>query len=110
MSEGAVNICKYCGSENLIKKGKRVNKLKEVQLFLCNECYKRFSSEKFNNKTYDIQTIVKTLSLYNGGHTIDSVFDKTNIPRSTVSNWLSEYKELFNLSTENYNHSGRIIG
>jgi len=114
MSEGAVNICKYCGSENLIKKGKRVNKLKEVQLFLCNECYKRFSSEKFNNKTYDIQTIVKTLSLYNGGHTIDSVFDKTNIPRSTVSNWLSEYKELFNLSKfyrelQSFRQDNRII-
>ncbi|HBX53786.1 MAG: hypothetical protein A2275_07280 [Bacteroidetes bacterium RIFOXYA12_FULL_35_11] len=92
-----LTICPNCGSDKLIKKGRRINKNKEVHLFLCKECNKRFSSEKFKNKTYDISTIVKTLSLYNSGLTIDVVAEKKEIPRSTISNWQSEYRELFNL-------------
>lgn len=90
--------CQYCFSNNIVKRGKRINKLKVVQIFYCKECKKRFTSEKIKNKTYDIQTIVKSISFYNKGLTIDVVSEKTNIPRSTISNWIVEYKELFNLS------------
>ena len=97
MSSGIV--CTYCGSDDLVKRGKRVNKKKEVQLYYCRECNRRFSEGTSKNKTYDISTIVKTLSLYNSGLTIDAVSERTSVPRSTISNWNSEYRDLFNLIT-----------
>ena len=109
-----LTTCPNCGSDNLIKKGRRINKNKEVQLFLCKECSKRFTAGKFINKTYNISTIIKTLSLYNSGHTLDAVSAKMQIPRSTVANWQSEYRELFNLTRyykeiQNYRRGNRVI-
>ncbi|MBU0488821.1 MAG: hypothetical protein KKD31_12815 [Bacteroidetes bacterium] len=98
MNRESALTCKNCGSDNVIKKGKRINKYKEVSVFLCKRCNKKFSFQNFNNKTYDIVTIAETLSCYNCGHTIDFVAEKTNIPRSTISNWQSEYSELFGMT------------
>ena len=101
MSSGIV--CTYCGSDDLVKRGKRVNKKKEVQLYYCRECNRRFSEGTSKNKTYDISTIVKTLSLYNSGLTIDAVSERTSVPRSTISNSKFTGKrstsDLFNLIT-----------
>lgn len=97
-SGNELSNCPFCGSDKLIKKGKRINKNKEVQLFLCRECKKRFTAGKFKNKTYGISTIIKAFSFYNHGFTIDSVSEKMKIPHSTISNWQKEYRELFNLS------------
>ncbi len=101
MSENKENIekkiCPYCGSKKLIKKGIRKNKLKEVQVYSCKDCSKKFSDSNFINKTYSIAQIVKTLPYYNKGLTIKEVSDKTNIPSSTIANWIVEYKQTFNL-------------
>ncbi len=90
--------CPTCGSSSLIKKGTRKNKFKNVQLYLCKECGKRFADGTFKNKTYAVFHTVKALSVYNSGMTIDETAQHTKIPRSTVANWLKEYKTLFNLA------------
>jgi len=90
--------CPYCASKSLIKKGKRENKFKQVQLYLCKDCNKRFTDDKFKNKTYTITDMVKALSVYNGGLTIEETAQKTKIPRSTIANWIKEHKALFNIT------------
>jgi len=89
--------CPYCGSHNVIKKGKRANKYKSIQLYLCKECKKRFSDEFLKNKTYDTKDIINALTLYNKGLTLIEICNKTGIPKSTVSNWKNQYAKLFNL-------------
>lgn len=89
--------CPYCASKSLIKKGTRKNKFKQVSLYLCKDCNKRFSDDKFKNKTYAIADMVKALSAYNSGLTIEETAQKTKIPRSTIANWIKEHKTLFNL-------------
>ncbi len=101
MTEKKENIekktCPNCGSKNLIKKGTRKNKLKEVRVYYCKDCMKKFSDSNFTNKTYSIAQIVKTLTYYNKGLTIKKVSEKTNIPSSTIANWIVEYKQTFTL-------------
>ncbi|MDD2634101.1 MAG: hypothetical protein PHW82_01220 [Bacteroidales bacterium] len=89
--------CPYCGSDKIIKKGKRENKHKSVQLYLCKECKKRFTNEAIKNKSYKIEDVIKTLSLYNQGFTIVEISKKTGIPKSTIGNWKNQYADLFNL-------------
>lgn len=93
--------CPYCGSSAIIKKGKRQNKFKQVQLYFCKDCDKRFSNEKFKSKTYTISSIVKAISKYNSGLTIEQTAKKTRIPQSTIAKWITEYKSLFNLARQN---------
>ncbi|MBN2894014.1 MAG: helix-turn-helix domain-containing protein [Bacteroidales bacterium] len=89
--------CPNCGSKNLIKKGTRKNKLKEVRVYFCKDCLKKFSDSNFINKTYSISQIVKTLSYYNKGLTIKEISEKKSIPTSTIANWISEYREVFTM-------------
>lgn len=89
--------CPFCGSNLLIKKGKRTNKFRQVQLFLCKDCNKRFTDDKFKSRTHPIASTVKALTTYNSGNTIEETSRKTKIPKSTIANWIKEYKELFNL-------------
>lgn len=108
MTEKEKNIekktCPNCGSKKLIKKGIRKNKLKEVQLFFCKDCSKKFTDDNFKNRTYNIAQIVKAITLHNKGFTIEDCSDKTDIPSSTISNWILEYKDIFDL----YRFSGAI--
>ncbi len=89
--------CPYCASKSVIKKGERKNKFKLVQLYLCKDCNKRFTDDKFKSKTYPIATMVKALSAYNSGLTIEETAHKTKIPKSTITNWINEYRYLFNI-------------
>ncbi len=66
-------------------------------MLLCKECNKRFTDDKFKSKTHTIATTVKALSTYNSGYTIEETARKTKIPKSTIANWIKEYKPLFNL-------------
>lgn len=101
MTEKKENIekktCPNCGSKNLIKKGTRKNKLKEVRVYFCKDCMKKFSGSNFSNKTYNIVQIIKSLTDYNKGLTIKEVSEKFDIPTSTIANWIVEYRNTFEL-------------
>jgi len=101
MTEKKENIekktCPNCGSKNLIKKGIRKNKLKEVRVYFCKDCLKKFSDSNFINKTYSISQIVKALTYYNKGLTIKEVSEKRSIPTSTIANWIIEFRDVFTM-------------
>ena len=98
--------CPICNKAS-IKYGTRKTKLKEIQIYLCKSCNKRFSSTSHTfqqNKTYPIQTILKAISLYNLGYNLNKVSDlllsrtKLKIPISTISSWIQQYKNICTFS------------
>jgi len=92
--------CPYCQSSRIIKKGKRRNKLAEVQLWYCKQCQTIFTASPSRNATYPLPVILSGISYYNEGFTlgesarlIKSDF-RIAVPRSTIASWLSTYKDI----------------
>lgn len=88
--------CKYCNSENVIKKGLRKLKNKKKQIYLCKNCSKRFS-EGISKKTFDINIILNAVNAYNQGYNLKEISDlvsrknKVIISKSSVDRWAKEY-------------------
>jgi len=55
-------ICRYCKSTNVIKYGKRRNKSKIVQIFLCKSCG-RFFSENTTYERVRLKELVRKVSI-----------------------------------------------
>ena len=43
ISEVVINCCKYCKSQNIVKRGIRKNKSGNIQVFCCKDCTRKFS-------------------------------------------------------------------
>ncbi len=88
--------CPNCKSNNIVKKGIRKNKLQFIQQYKCKSCSRIFKQSALKNKTYLIQTILKAISLYNKGFSLDQVKQKikTKATLPTISNWINEYKNI----------------
>ena len=68
--------CPYCGSEDIVKAGKRYNKYTTKQIYKCNECKRRFiERDGFEYMTYPKEIIVKTLHLYAEGLSLSKIRD-----------------------------------
>lgn len=58
MERSKLELCKYCDSGRITKKGTRKNKNGIVQIFKCLDCKKKFSSNfGFERKQFDYVTI-----------------------------------------------------
>ncbi len=96
--------CSECGSRNIVKSGSRKNKNEVVQRYKCNDCWKTFSLTKLRNKSYDVKVILKSLSLYNLGYTLEETSKLVNRKYKVktypqlIHSWLKEYKELCSFS------------
>jgi hypothetical protein len=93
-------VCRFCQSPRIIKKGKRRNKLVQVQLWYCKQCESVFTATPARNATYPLPAILSGISYYNQGFTlaesarlVKSDFG-LSVPRSTIASWLSTYKDL----------------
>jgi len=91
--------CPECNSDTIIKKGKKKNIHQTLQRYKCKDCNKTFTLTPIKGTTYPLRIILKTISTYNLGHTlqktselIDNKF-KLNIKSQTISNWLNQYKQ-----------------
>ena len=68
--------CYYCGSYNVVKMGKRVNKDVIKQRFRCNDCCKRFIAEKdFERMKGNSKTTTLILDLYFKGISLRQIED-----------------------------------
>jgi transposase-like protein len=89
--------CKYCGSENLIKKGFVAKK----QLYKCKDCGHRFyDNENFAKMKVDKKSIVLALNLYYDGlslrktqRNLEQIFG-LSISQVTILNWIKKYSKL----------------
>ncbi len=91
-------ICPKCSSKSTTKKGTRKNKQQIIQQYKCKNCSNIFTKQPLKQKTYPIQIILKTLSLYNLCYSQAGIQKllKTN-PRpsqKTISNWINEFKTI----------------
>jgi transposase-like protein len=93
------DLCPYCGSHNLTRRGVRKKKLEIVQLWRCSSCKRVFTPgpAALRNKTYPLRTIVAALSDYNLGYSVEATAARMrkksgrHVSPSTITSWLREY-------------------
>jgi len=92
--------CPYCGSEFIVKYGKRKTQKGSIQVYKCKSCNKYFSHEKFKHKRYDPKIILNAISIYNLGYTVEQTRKEIakkfhiKVPESTIYSWIKEYSEI----------------
>ncbi len=95
-------VCIYCHSKKVVKNGQRKAKFQTIQKYLCKECNRHFldTEKRVPNKTYPTQTILRAISFYNLGYSQQKVSNiiskryKIKVPQRTISQWLSEYRNI----------------
>src|SRR5437870_5330598 len=92
--------CARCSSKFTIKKGRRQNRFRVLQVFQCGECLYKFTAAAGKNKTYPPRVILETVSTYNLGNSISDtqrVIRKrlhVDIPEGTIRSWIRAHKPL----------------
>ncbi len=92
--------CPTCNSTYTVKKGRRPNRLRTLQVFQCAECQHKFTGAEGRNKTYPLKIILDAISTFNLGHsrteTQRILRDRAHIdiPERTISLWLDTYRPL----------------
>src|SRR5713226_4043305 len=93
-------VCARCNSKFTIKKGRRLNRFRILQVFQCRECLHKFTAAAGKNKTYPPRVIFETLSTYNLGNSISETQSKVrkrlhvDIPEGTIRSWIRAHKPL----------------
>jgi len=98
---GLFILCPKCNSKNLIKEDKLKNKILLKQRYSCKDCGEKFSSDSnIKFKTYPAKAVLDAISYYNKGLSLSGVCKevgrryKIKVSKSTVGNWVKEFKEL----------------
>ncbi|QLH07266.1 IS6 family transposase [Nitrosopumilus ureiphilus] len=100
MERSALNLCKYCDSGRITKKGTRKNKNGNVQIFKCLDCKKKFSTNYGFEKTrFDVNTITGALQMYYSGMStrdISNHYEMMGIEVScvTIYEWICKYSTM----------------
>jgi len=92
--------CPYCLSKKIVKRGKRKKKMEIVQLYLCKDCSKTFTSQAVKGRHYPLKLIFDCLSIYNMGYGLEEtsrfIKEKYGIAAkpSTINNWIADFSPL----------------
>jgi transposase-like protein len=92
-----VSGCKFCESDNIIKKGLRKNKNYSIQTFLCKDCKKKFSINiGFEKMRATPQAITASMNLYFNGESLRHVANSmklfgVEVTYQTIHNWIKKY-------------------
>ncbi len=96
-----VRACSSCGSEKVVKNGKRkTENNSKKQLYYCNSCGTSFTEPGFKQKSYPGKVIIEALKLYSIGNSLNQTSKqvnkrfKVNTSRNTVYNWVKEYQSV----------------
>ena len=96
-----VETCRFCGSSNFAKEGRRKNKGYELQRYRCKDCGKWFViNYGFEKMRYDPNAITACIDLYFKGVSFRNIADhlKQFFGRkpscSTIHDWLKRYTRL----------------
>lgn len=95
-------ICPYCNSNNLIKRGKRQNKIKVVQRFSCKDCNKRFVLEPSKSFKGNAKMICLTMDLFYKGNSLRDISDtfkqfyNLDIHHETIRRWIRKFSKTLN--------------
>jgi predicted RNA-binding Zn-ribbon protein involved in translation (DUF1610 family) len=93
--------CPYCGSEEIIKKGKRRNKYVTKQQYQCKTCRRVFiEHDGFEGMTYPKEIIAKAIHLYADGLSLARVRDFIwqhegyYLYDSRILDWMRKYAKI----------------
>jgi len=91
-------ICPKCKSNDVVKRGKRYNKLESKQRYLCNKCESIFiKKDGFERMRYKKKDIVRAIHLHQKGLSLFDVkdhlwqHDGIKVTRKTISDWTKKY-------------------
>lgn len=97
--------CPECESKHIVKRGKRKQNFRIVQIYQCKECKRRFVIKPLGHKMYPIRIICSAINYYNLGHTLDETSKllnknfKVKTSRSIVHLWIKEFQSLCPISS-----------
>src|SRR5713101_7227936 len=92
--------CPHCHSKFSIKKGRRLNRFRVLQVFQCRECLRKFTTAAGKNKTYPSHVILEAVSIYNLGNSVSETQGAVrkrfhvDIPEGTIRLWVRTHKSL----------------
>ena len=98
-TQGVLLLCPYCSGKDIIKKGQRVKKHGDIQLYYCKNCDKKFTPGVDKHRTFPLRLIIDAVTLYNRLYTLEDsarlVSEKygISVSRETVRKWLEDYRE-----------------
>src|SRR3990167_9769636 len=100
MERAKLELCKYCDSGRITKKGTRKNKNGTIQIFKCLDCKKKFSANfGFEKTRFDENTITGALQMYYSGMStrdISNHYEMLGIEVSDVAiyKWICKYSTM----------------
>lgn len=90
--------CPNCKDIDVVKRGKRYNKLGAKQRFLCNKCSSIFiKKDGFERMRYKKKDIARAIHLHEKGLSLADVkdhlwqHDGVKVTRKTISDWIKKY-------------------
>src|SRR3989338_3331148 len=102
--EKAASFCPYCSSKEFVKRGTRKKTLEVVQLYLCRNCNRTFTSQFIKGRHFPMNLVIEGLNYYNLGFGLEDtckmLHQKFNAgpEASTLGNWIEKYSELCKFS------------
>src|ERR1700730_16382887 len=95
------DFCPTCDGRRISKRGLRKNSLRHLQIYLCKDCGKYFSTlAGLKGVKYPPRIIARALCLYNLGHSQEEAArriaseHRIKVPRRTISDWISAYRSI----------------
>jgi transposase-like protein len=90
--------CSRCKSENIVKHGKRKNKLAEKQVFKCKKCLVYFSKgqQSFRQNEKIVHEVMRLFCQgWSYGGIVSNVYQNygTKLAKSSVHRWVKNVKE-----------------
>ncbi|MCV0372987.1 MAG: DDE-type integrase/transposase/recombinase [Nitrosarchaeum sp.] len=100
MERSSLNLCKYCDSGRITKKGTRKNKNGTIQIFKCLDCKKKFSSNfGFEKMRHDYTIITGALQMYYSGMSVRDIENHyemlgITVDHSSIYDWICKYSTM----------------
>ncbi|OGW71725.1 MAG: hypothetical protein A2047_00965 [Omnitrophica bacterium GWA2_41_15] len=101
------NMCRFCGSKDFVRCGKRYNELRMRQVYKCKNCNRRFThNDGFLNMKYDPELITLAIDLWVKGLSYRQIrdhifnFHGIKVGHVTVLGWVRKYGEVIDDFTE----------
>ncbi len=96
--ESSSLVCKFCGAENIVKRGYRNTQNGKVQRFFCNDCKRKFIvDEGFERMKATPETVTVALDLYFKGISMRAIVDhikqfyNVEVSHVAIYKWIRKY-------------------
>lgn len=96
------DVCPYCNSDKIIKRGLRKNKYVEKQRYSCKECNKKFIIDVAKKTKANGKIVMLVLDLYFKGISLRKIQDHLNqfygieISHMTIKRWIKKFMTIAN--------------